>query len=153
MITYQPDPARQRIVTEDFTSQGRPWQTHRLSRPLQLSETAQPSDLEPNLEILDPKPEIPDPKEPEKGVPWEFVPRFLDMAAEALQYTVEPWQNAIRFGNGIYGKVPVLGARVRIAYHQNSRRRRQYPGQERQVLILDRSKRGRGPGHRPVATG
>ena len=35
----------------------------------------------------------------EQWLPWEYVTRFLDMAAGEAQYTFEPWFNAIRCGS------------------------------------------------------
>ena len=59
-----------------------------------------------------------EPNTQELSAPWQFVARFLDMAEKAPQYVVEPWHNAIRFGNGTHGKIPAHGAKIKITYHQ-----------------------------------
>lgn len=49
--------------------------------------------------------------------PWEYRATYLAMAADALTYTVEPWRNALRFGDGAHGQKLAAGAELKIDYH------------------------------------
>lgn len=99
------------VVRDHFRSRGQLWQMVHLSQPLLPVDLEEPSELEPRLEVIDPD-------APSLSSPWEYAASFLDMAEQAPQYVVEPWHNAIRFGNGGHGRIPAAGAKIRIAYHR-----------------------------------
>ena len=104
-VTYRSNPTPRAIVTDEFTSTGKPWQLRRLSRPLcQLDLHASP-DLEPCLLVQE---------EPDAWTTWEYVTRFLDMKAGAAQYTFDPWHNALRFGGDRYGRPLSASALLRF---------------------------------------
>jgi len=54
------------------------------------------------------------------GVPWEFVPDFLETSTGPLsaQYMVEKRTDRVRFGNGIKGFIPLEGALVVATRYQ-----------------------------------
>lgn len=78
-----------------------PWQVFRLSKPLLALDLQSPNDLEPQVWV--------------NGQPWTYTPNFLDMLAAGPEFTVEPWHNAMRFGNGVYGEMPAAGAEIKLA--------------------------------------
>ena len=94
-------------MTDTFTSTGQPWQVHRLSRRLLRLDIREPDDLEPLLEAQ----EIKD----GAWADWEYVTSFLDMAAEAAQYSFDPWANSIRCGGGRYGGTLAPAAGLRLS--------------------------------------
>ena len=93
-------------MTDEFTSTGKPWQIHRLSRPLCQLDLCVSPDLEPTLLVQE---------QPGRWTTWEYVTRFLDMKEGAAQYSFDPWHNALRFGGERYGRPPSASAVLRFA--------------------------------------
>jgi len=77
------------------------WQVFRLSKPLLALDLQEPDDLEPQVWV--------------NGQCWTYTPNFLDMLAAGPEFTVEPWHDALRFGNGAYGQLPDAGADIKLA--------------------------------------
>lgn len=73
-----------------------------------LAEAPLPADLQPRSD-LEPGVEV-------AGAAWAFASNVLDFEAEAPEFSVEPWSNALRFGNGARGQIPVRGAEIRVRY-------------------------------------
>lgn len=105
-VTYRWAPAPRAVVMDTFRSTGQPWQVFRLTRRFIGLDFAEPGDLEPQLEVQ----EITD----GPWHAWEYVTNYLDMTAGASQYTFEPWANAIRCGDGRYGRAPAPAAGLRL---------------------------------------
>ncbi len=69
------------------------------------------------------------------GELWTFRPNLLDSGETDIHYTVEPYLNAIRFGDGGLGKVPPAGSEITISYQHTQGARGNLP--EGTVLALD----------------
>ena len=104
-VTYRSSPTPRAIVTDEFTSTGKPWQLYRLSRPLCQLDLCVSPDLEPTLLVQE---------QPGVWTTWEYVTRFLDMKEGAAQYSFAPWHNALRFGGDCYGRPLGSSALLRL---------------------------------------
>ena len=86
-VTYRGAMEPHRAIVDTFRGTGRAWQVCPLSQPLFELDLRPRHELEPLLEVKD-----------GTGV-WEYVSR-LDRQGGVLQFTYEPWFNAIRLGSG-----------------------------------------------------
>ncbi len=50
------------------------------------------------------------------NVPWSYTESFIGSGPEDLHFTVDPRENRICFGDGVRGKIPPEGARIRVDY-------------------------------------
>ncbi len=100
---------RSRVVVQNEllgTSSGEPDQVFQLADGPVLVDDRNigtlPGDYNPNARIS------------VDGVPWEFVPDFLEAATGPLSphYMVEKRTGCVRFGNHLKGRVPVAGAHI-----------------------------------------
>ncbi|MBN1812230.1 MAG: baseplate J/gp47 family protein [Anaerolineae bacterium] len=69
------------------------------------------------------------------GELWTFKPNLLDSGETDIHYTVEPYFNAVRFGDGVLGKVPAEGSEITISYRYTRGARGSLP--EDTVFALD----------------
>lgn len=76
--------------------------------------------VDPNHVSTDPAAYNPNPWLTVDGVPWQFVPDFLDAATDetATHFMVEPFTNRVRFGNNIKGAIPPAGAVIHATSYQ-----------------------------------
>lgn len=81
-------------------SNGQAGQVFRLLKPLLPLDLQLFDDLMPTVRV--------------NGEVWEYRTNYLEMAADALTYTVEPWRNALRFGDGVHGRKPAVGAPIEL---------------------------------------
>ena len=108
-IDYRYAPSGQTISESELLgeSKGQPDQAYRLQKPFFPVDLQATSELEPRVFV--------------NGELWRYRPTWLEMDEGKPEFTVEPWRNAIRFGDGVHGKIPPDQAKIEISYVYTSR--------------------------------
>ena len=83
-------------------SSGAPRQVYRLPAPVLPLDLQLPSDLQPQVTIA--------------RAGWDYCSSLLDSAGSLAEFTVEPWSNGLRFGDGVRGRTPPAHADVWVTY-------------------------------------
>jgi hypothetical protein len=84
------------------TGTGKPHQAFSVAQPYLVLDRQEPFAIVPEVRV--------------DGDLWTFKPNLLDSGNTDIHFTVESYFNAIRFGDGVLGKLLPEGAEVTISY-------------------------------------
>lgn len=104
VVTYRTALQPQTIVRNHplGKSSGRPNQVFRLPLPVLALDLQPPSKLEPQIKV--------------DNELWEYCANILDFEPQLRQFTIEPWSDGLRFGDGSRGQMPPADAAITATY-------------------------------------
>jgi WD40 repeat protein len=108
-VTYRSAATLDGVIRKEFVgkSSGRGFQYFALKKTILPVDLQELNSLEPQVMVCKQR--------------WRYRPSISAMGQDEPEFTVEPWRNAIRFGNEIHGRIPPVGAEIKVSYRQTVR--------------------------------
>lgn len=108
-VTYRHDATLDGMIRKEYVgkSSGRGFQYFPLKKTIFPMDLQELNSLEPQVMVNDQR--------------WRYRPSISAMGQDEPEFTVEPWRNAIRFGNGLHGRIPDKCATIKATYRQTVR--------------------------------